>query len=273
MVSSGICTLKSFCEAQGLEKKAILLLDNAPSHPSSETLQSDDGMIKTIFLPLNTTASIQPLDQGVLDPSKRRYKKKLLSHVILESKSEDKSVPEVLKGINMKHVVYWISSSWDEASPDSLRKSWKKLLPECSSDSDPDTQDDDSSSQLVNAEVTEIASQLGQDIENDITHWMEADVGDPGHQIMDDDEIVADMVGDGNEQHEDSSDEEIGNESSVSASQAFQALEVTLRWLEQQKADPNHLLMVTKWRDEASRIRSQSLRQTSLLSFCSAPKT
>ena len=49
-------------------------------------------------------------------------KKKLLSHVILESESEGKSIPEVLKGINMKHVVYLISSAWDEASHDSLLK-------------------------------------------------------------------------------------------------------------------------------------------------------
>ncbi len=121
---------------------------------------------------------------------------------------------------------------------------------------------------VTHTEVTEIASQLGQDIENDITHWMETDVGEPGHQNMDDDEIVADMVDDGTEQHE-----EIVNESSVSASQAFQTLEVTLRWLEQRNDNPNHLLMVTKWRDEASRIQSQSLRQTSLLSYCSVPNT
>ena len=62
--------VKSFREAQELEKKVILLLDNAPSYPSSETLQSDDGIIKTIFLPPNTPASKQPLDQGVLDPCK-----------------------------------------------------------------------------------------------------------------------------------------------------------------------------------------------------------
>ncbi len=72
------------------------------------------------------------------------------------------------------------------------------------------------------------------------------------------DEIVADMIDDSNERNEESSDEEIVNESNVSASEAFQALEVTRRWLEQQHADPNHLLLVTKWRDEASRIRSQA---------------
>ena len=58
---------KVFFNENGLENKAILLLDNAPSRPSLETLQSDNGKIKTLFLPSNTTATIQPMDQAVFD--------------------------------------------------------------------------------------------------------------------------------------------------------------------------------------------------------------
>jgi len=100
------------------------------------------------------------MDQGVLDPCKRRYKRKLLSHVILENESENKSVPEILKGINMKLVVYWIASAWDEASSDSLEKAWKKLLPVCGSDCDQNHQEDDTT-ESFSTEVTEIATQLG----------------------------------------------------------------------------------------------------------------
>ena len=70
-------SVSKFCSENGLEKKALLLLDNAPSHPSSATMQSDDGKIKAMFLPPNTTAAIQPMDQAILDPCKRRYKRKL----------------------------------------------------------------------------------------------------------------------------------------------------------------------------------------------------
>ena len=64
-------SVRRFCSENELERKALLLLDNAPSHPSSKTLQSDDGKIKTMFLPPNTTAAIQPMDQAALDPCKR----------------------------------------------------------------------------------------------------------------------------------------------------------------------------------------------------------
>ena len=60
-------SVRIFCRCRGLEEKVLLLLDNAPSHPSSASLQSEDGKIKTLFLPPNTTSIIQPIDQGVLD--------------------------------------------------------------------------------------------------------------------------------------------------------------------------------------------------------------
>jgi len=50
-----------------------------------------------MYLPPNITAVIQPMDQGVLDPCKRRYKRKLLAHIILENESDKKSFPEILK--------------------------------------------------------------------------------------------------------------------------------------------------------------------------------
>lgn len=45
-----------------LPEKALLLLDNAPSHPGSDTLVTEDGNIRCVFLPPNTTSMIQPMD-------------------------------------------------------------------------------------------------------------------------------------------------------------------------------------------------------------------
>ena len=113
-----------------MEQKALLLLDNAPSHPSSATLRSEDGKIKTLFLPPNTTSIIQPMDQAVLDPLNKRYKRRLLHNLIIENELSELSVPEILKTITLKDVVYWITEAWSEASCDSLRKAWRNLLPE-----------------------------------------------------------------------------------------------------------------------------------------------
>ena len=78
------------------------------------------------------------MDQAILDPCKRRYKRKLLAQIILENESADKPVPEILKAITMTDMVYWIASAWEEASSDGLHKAWNNLhvLPESESDED-----------------------------------------------------------------------------------------------------------------------------------------
>ena len=82
-------------------------------------------MIRAMFLPPNTTAAIQPMDQGALDPCKCHYKRKLLAHIIMENESEDLLVPDILKAITIRDCVYWIASAWDEASSESLGKAWR----------------------------------------------------------------------------------------------------------------------------------------------------
>ena len=74
---------KHYLSIKGLPTKVLLLMDNAPSHPSNEELCSRDWLIKTMFLPANITSLIQPMDQGVLYNLKRRYKRNLLEKMIL----------------------------------------------------------------------------------------------------------------------------------------------------------------------------------------------
>ena len=60
--------VKKFCNNSGIEYKILLLVDNAPAHPSKDCLQYSDGKVTTMFLPPNTTSVIQPMDQGILEP-------------------------------------------------------------------------------------------------------------------------------------------------------------------------------------------------------------
>ena len=63
-----------------LTRKAILVLDNASSHPANDQLK--DGDIKALFLPANVTSIRQPMDQGVLQALKKKYRRTLLSYII-----------------------------------------------------------------------------------------------------------------------------------------------------------------------------------------------
>ncbi|GBN23399.1 Jerky -like [Araneus ventricosus] len=63
-------------------KKAILLMDNAPAHTDVETLKAEN--INCIFVPPNTTAILQLMDQGVIESMKRCYRKQLLMNLLFE---------------------------------------------------------------------------------------------------------------------------------------------------------------------------------------------
>jgi hypothetical protein len=56
-------------------------MDNAPAHHTCE-IKSDDGKITLSFLRANTTPLIQPMDQGIIENMKRRYRKAFIGNLI-----------------------------------------------------------------------------------------------------------------------------------------------------------------------------------------------
>ena len=67
-----IPAITQYLKSKKVPLKALLRMDNAASHLSTEMLQSEDGNIKCLFLPPNTTSLVQLMDQGVLECTKRR---------------------------------------------------------------------------------------------------------------------------------------------------------------------------------------------------------
>ena len=120
--------------ALGEKPRAILLLDNCSAHPEESELVSDDGEIFAHFLPANVTSLIQPMDQGVLQAVKMKYKK-LLRRLIIED-DVGGSIIDFIKSINMKIVVELVAESWNEICSTTIRKSWQKIIPLTSSSGD-----------------------------------------------------------------------------------------------------------------------------------------
>lgn len=88
----------------------MLLLDNAPSHPSRALLKSDDGKIFVKYLPPNVTALIQPMDQGVIAGLKKIYKTSVLRK-LFEEKNDLKSF---LKNFTILDAIYECASVWEK---------------------------------------------------------------------------------------------------------------------------------------------------------------
>lgn len=115
-----------------MEPKAILLLDNAGSHPAEDILITRDGKIFAIFMPPNVTSLIQPMDQNIIRITKLYYRTHLLTSIV--AKSSDPS--EVLKSLSLKDAVINLHVAWEKIDETLISKCWKAILP--NEEEDPD---------------------------------------------------------------------------------------------------------------------------------------
>ncbi|GFY38846.1 HTH CENPB-type domain-containing protein [Trichonephila inaurata madagascariensis] len=65
--------VKRYCKIKKLESRALLLIDNASSHPTNLSDLITCIPVEVVFLPPNTTAFIQPMDQGAISNLKAYY--------------------------------------------------------------------------------------------------------------------------------------------------------------------------------------------------------
>ncbi|XP_055371849.1 jerky protein homolog-like [Condylostylus longicornis] len=196
--------VRCYLEQKGLRKTALLLLDNAPSHPPEDELISDDGQIITMFMPPNVTALIQPMDQNCIRITKLKYRNLLLSHIIA-NKAED--LEFILKKFNLRNAVTNLSKVWESLEPVMIAKCWKKIL-STSFDNEYDSEDEipliNLKSQMFSNQEMNITKSLFQKIcpnanlsSKDIYTWNEdvnLDDETPAVEIESDDTDVSEEV-------------------------------------------------------------------------------
>jgi len=240
-----------------LPNKAVLLIDNAPSHPSVSELVKDNIFVK--FLPPNVTSLIQPMDQGVLEKIKKLYKKEMLCKLV-EDHGEH-GVVDILKSFNVKTVIYMIAEAWDQVERKTLIKSWKNLWPAVINLLGNSIEDEEHSG--VKDDLIKIFKNIDgcSDVdEDDIDKWLAVD-NDGGYKAMTDEEIIASCSV--NEEDSDSVDEEPA--AVMTHAEAVANADKLIAYFEHQtETSPNELLMLKRMRDRAARKRYTKLRQQKL---------
>ncbi|GFV62728.1 tigger transposable element-derived protein 2 [Trichonephila clavipes] len=246
--------VKKFNKENDLPQRAILLIDNAPSHPGTEELSS--GEIKAIFLPPNVTPLLQPMHQGVLQKLKQIYRKQFLRTLI-----EDDTVSLVakIKQTNMKDVVYWSAESWENVTDQTLIKSWKKLWPTLEyAENQPENY---VTSLLQLVQTIPGCEEAG---ERDINKRMEED-GETAEFLTDDD-IAAAVTQEPMEEEGSDDETQCDKKDVVPHADGAAALDLALRYLEQQPdTTPPDVLFMRRWRNCASSKRLSSLRQKKII--------
>ena len=273
----------------GQQPKALLLMDNCSAHPDEELLISRDGLVKAMFLPPNVTSLIQPMDQGVLEALKHRYRKSLLRDILISDGEVD--ITEFLKQVNMKAVIEKVALSWDQITSVTIRRSWRKLIPiaapaEGSTSSSPNnhpecspSSEDGSGNQIIPvAEFVSEFGRLGLELtEEDVSEWIEADCNDTGYEHLDDDGIVSYVLTQSDtcssslpDESVESDDEELSTVAVVSHRDAMEMLDKCLTWLHAQpEATSYNTSVLLSLKELAANKRWSALKQTTLTSYFS----
>ena len=94
----------------------LLLIDNAPGHVIGEY-----SNIRIQFLPPNTTAKLQPLDQGIIKSTKHNYRTILMTRYLAgaESKQEAKTI---MKSFDFVVACQVLVKAWDALIPENIQK-------------------------------------------------------------------------------------------------------------------------------------------------------
>ena len=83
--------------------KVAFIVDNCPAHPGVPRLANID----LNFLPRNTTSVLQPMDQGVIQSLKAKYRTKVMCKYI-NAVNSDKELPNV----TILDVMIMVEQSW-----------------------------------------------------------------------------------------------------------------------------------------------------------------
>lgn len=232
--------VKIYLTTLNLPMKAVLVLDNAPTHYINTEI---DGL-KILFLPPNVTSLVQPMDQGVIAALKRKYRRRFMGQLLDNMELKNISLLNAVKSVNIKDVIYFIASSYEEISSDTLVKSWRKLWPEIENlirtkENNEDTVIDKNEEKTILEGVRKIVS--AEDVgDSAVYDWLNCD-DVLGREHLTDDEILHGILVDKCPENNISTAIESINDNSVenyedrkiSHSAGRTALEITIKYIEQ----------------------------------------
>lgn len=237
------------CNSVGLapDCKIVLLLDNCTAHPDDTVLHDDNVLIK--FLPPNTTAIIQPMDQGIIQSVKCHYKSEFLKK-ILDTDSTSFELSDIKKHFTIKDCLYLVKDAWDLVSKATLVNAWHNLWP---SSLFIETEDDDYEwSGFRRNSAKDKARELllyakknceGEPLyeEENIVDWI-LNEDESAECQMTDEEIIQSVLGPTNEEDSDSDSDADTNR--ILFDEGLELGEKYLKFLEQQKCITDQEVML-----------------------------
>ncbi|XP_050305586.1 jerky protein homolog-like [Anthonomus grandis grandis] len=213
--------------------RAVLLLDNAPSHPDVEQLNSTDGNILVAYFPPNVTSIAQPMDQGVIETMKRLYRKDLMLQLLGED-----DIVGFWKRLNLKEAIYAVARAWSDVKVDHIKKSFYKIMTLEHEDGSED-ENHLNEGELSVGNIATIASQIKglEEIDNkEIQEWIECDHQETGYQIINDDYLHNKSSAESSDKSSDENESSDKNDCVIMTShrEARDAVNILIQYFEEQ---------------------------------------
>nr|CAD7602450.1 unnamed protein product [Timema genevievae] len=202
----------------------------------------------------------------------------MLRRLLLAERDEE-SVLQFVKNLSLKDAIYMVEDAWGSLTDDNLKNAWKKLWPIPET---PNQGQDEANSQTTSdantptdAEVVALFQTLPgfEQCDEFDREWFESDGNDPGYQHLNDDEIVHQVIEDNNNGsniRESDDDEEMDAEEAAgpSHSDAYEAFQTAMNWLERQpEGTVTQLVLLKRLRDMAAKKLTSSLVQKTIKDF------
>ena len=96
-------------------------MDNASSHAHLNLKN-----IKLQFFPANATSKFQPMDQGIIQATKLKYRKlQLRKMIVAMEKNNAICASQLLKEVDVLQAIYWFKQAWDDVKAETIQKCFK----------------------------------------------------------------------------------------------------------------------------------------------------
>lgn len=160
--------IKEYCRNKNIPFKILLLIDNAPGHPTD--LDKYNENVKVVFLPPNTTPLIQPMDQGAIAAFKKIYLREAYQKAVHAVDIEKITLKEFWSKFNIYDAIKVMDTAWNEITKSCMNKVWKKLCPQYFKQSNSDDPTEDQEEDVIITQIVNLADRLEIQLEETDIH-------------------------------------------------------------------------------------------------------
>jgi hypothetical protein len=168
--------LQEYCAKENLAFKILLIVDDAPGHPT--TIQDLCEHIKVVFIPPNTSSLIQPMDQGVIATFKAYYLKKTFETLVKAVDDKNMGVKEFWKNFCITDAIMLVGEAWSAVTHSCMNTAWRSVCPDLVHDFKGFSVDEDVNK--TKEEIVQLANKVG---------FNEVDLCDVGDLLSHNDEL------------------------------------------------------------------------------------